>query len=102
MSLILVLYDLPQGATEVLEQAIWEVSESHWVANANALFVSSDMSVSYLSQHLRGALRRNGIAGPILVMRMAEDIATDGLPPDAASWLRQQVDLPMPRAARPN
>jgi len=90
MPLCLVLHDLPSGGAEVLEAAIWEVSESHWVVAANTLFVSSDVSVNYLSDHLRGALRRSGMQGWIMVLQAASDVVSAGLGEDAQAWLREQ------------
>ncbi len=90
MSLCLVLHDLPPGGSEILEAAIWEVSDSHWLPTADALLVSTGVSVGYLASHLRQALRRHGVEGSIVVLRTDSEVVSDGLPASAAAWLREQ------------
>lgn len=98
MSLCLVLHDLPPGGSEVLEAAIWEVSESHWLPTADALLVATEVSLGYLASHLRQALRRHGLEGPIVVLRTGSEVVSDGLPASAAAWLQEQSapDAPGP------
>ena len=98
MSLCLVLHDLPAGGTEILEAAIWEVSESHWLPTPDALLVATEVSVGYLASHLRQALRRHGLEGPMVVLRTGPEMVADGLPDRAAAWLHEQsaAEAPAP------
>ena len=96
MSLCLVLHDLPSGGAEVLESAIWEVSESHWLHTGDALLVATEVSVPYLASHLRGALRRSGMAGSLMVLRVGPDVVSDGLSESARSWVQEQAAEPVP------
>ena len=93
MPLCLVLHDLPAGGTEVLEAAIWEVSESHWTPMANALLVSSDLSVDYISSHRTRALRREHVNGTVLAMRADSREVAEGVAPEAVSWLHERAGL---------
>ncbi|UFN51104.1 hypothetical protein LPC08_11090 [Roseomonas sp. OT10] len=87
----MVLFDLPEGGAEAIEAAVWELSESHWMPMAHAMFVSCSVSASYLSSHLNAALRRAGLEGPTLVARVDSPVANAAVPPEAIRWLQEQA-----------
>ena len=60
---------------------------------ANALLVSSDLSVDYISSHLNRALRRENVSGTVLVMRADSRVVAEGVSPEAVAWLHEQVRL---------
>jgi hypothetical protein len=72
-----------------LQDAVWEVAESHWAAGNETLLVSSDLSSDYLLSHFRRALTRRGIPQPafLLVAPLGERPAMIGVPADAEGWM---------------
>ncbi|MFC3124556.1 hypothetical protein ACFOD4_05725 [Pseudoroseomonas globiformis] len=89
MSLLLVVHDQPAEGAQALEDAVWQLAESH-LTLPGALIVESGVSPRYLQEHLSGAMRRAGIAGPLLVTPVAE-ASWQGLSPEAEEWMRARL-----------
>jgi hypothetical protein len=100
MSLSLLIHR-PEGSAETVEEAraalrdaVWEVAEAHWSLGGDAVLVSSDLSPDYLLDHFRRALSRRGVPSPglLMVASVGPRAAWTGLPPEAATWLREALD----------
>ncbi len=74
-----------------LQDAVWEVAESHWAAAAGTMLVSSDLSSDYLLSHFRRALSRRGVPQPafLVVAPLAERPAMIGVPAEAEGWMEE-------------
>lgn len=100
MTLVLVVHHpdaAPDAAAEMrdaLRDAIWEVADAHWALGADAVLAATDLSPDYLLGHFRRAIARRGLSesGQLLVVPFAPRSAFIGLPPDAAAWVRDQLD----------
>ncbi|WP_426957420.1 hypothetical protein [Muricoccus radiodurans] len=90
MPLCLVVHDLAQPGAEVLEAAVWELSESHWMVGTS-MAVATGVSPEYLADHLRRALRRAGLDGMLLAVGLTGDMALDGLPGEGRRWMQEQA-----------
>ncbi|WP_419896800.1 hypothetical protein [Roseomonas sp. USHLN139] len=89
MPLLLVAHDqAPDGAT-ALEDAVWQLAESH-LTFPGSLLVESAVSARYLAEHLRGAMRRAGYDGALLVTPLAEPTLV-GLSSEAEAWIRARL-----------
>ena len=86
MTLCLVLHELPEGGAEAVEASIWELSESHCMLRGGML-VDTSVSPKYLLSHLRGALKRAGRDGKLLVTQVTQDVHMSGMDPDVANWV---------------
>ncbi|WP_376091454.1 hypothetical protein ACE7GA_21780 [Roseomonas sp. CCTCC AB2023176] len=85
MPLLLALHDGDAAAAAALEQAVWQLSESHWVFGTG-LLVLTGVSPAYLSTHLTRALEAAGSPASLLVTPLAENASLDGLPPEGRDW----------------
>ena len=96
MSLALVIHrpDAPAedaaGMRMAVRDAVWEVADAHWALSEDTLLVSCDLSPGYLVDHFRRALARRGYddGGLLFVTQVGPRAAWQGLPRDAAAWLR--------------
>lgn len=89
MPLLLVAHDQAPDGAATLEDAVWQLAESH-LTFPGSLLVESAVSPRYLVDHLRGAMRRAGLEGALLVT-MLEDPTLDGLSPEAEDWIRARL-----------
>lgn len=89
MPLLLVAHDQAPDGAAALEDAVWQLAESHLVL-PGSLLVESPVSARYLLDHLRGALRRVGKQGALLVMPV-QSADWDGLSADAEEWIRSRI-----------
>ncbi|HWL83634.1 MAG TPA: hypothetical protein VNR89_21990 [Roseomonas sp.] len=89
MPLLLVAHDQAPDGTAALEDAVWQLAESHLVLSGS-LIVESPVSPKYLLEHLRGALRRGGRSGALLVTPLTA-ASWDGLSADAEEWIRARM-----------
>ncbi|WP_137177175.1 hypothetical protein [Roseomonas sp. AR75] len=73
-----------------LQEAVWEVADSHWAPAEGALLVSCDLSAAYLVSHFRGGMARRGHKEPglLMVVPMNAESAWLGLPEDGEEWVR--------------
>jgi hypothetical protein len=84
----------PEVATsvrEIIQEAVWQVADTHWPAAPDVLLVASDLSPDYLADHFDRALARHGLraAALLLVTRLDRQAARwRGLPPEGEAWLR--------------
>ncbi|MBB5694011.1 hypothetical protein [Muricoccus pecuniae] len=90
MPLCLVLHDLPPGGTEVLEAAVWELSESHSMFGCGML-VDTSVSAGYLLSHLRGALIRAGLAGRLIIAPATSQLRSWGVEPEVEAWIAESL-----------
>ena len=92
MSLLITLHDGDRAVSDVLEDSIWQLSESHW-ALGTGLMVVTGVSPNYLSVHLSRALERAGLRAWLMVMHLDPEACLDGLPAEGRAWL--QAALPV-------
>lgn len=85
MALLLVAHDQTGEAAQTLEDAVWQLAESH-LALPGALLLESPVSPRYLLDHLRGTLRRAGRDGILLVSPL-QGACCAGLSAEAEEWL---------------
>jgi hypothetical protein len=78
---------------QALQEAVWEVADSHWAPTEEALVVSCDLSPAYLLSHFQAGLARRGHKQPglLLVVPMGREVAWMGLPPDGEAWMREAL-----------
>jgi hypothetical protein len=101
MTLHLVIHSppAPAGSPEeaairsALQEAVWEIADSHWSPADGSLLVATDLSPAYLVQHFRSGLGRRGCPDPglLLVVPVTDTAAWTGLPKDAEAWLKDVV-----------
>lgn len=95
MPICLVLHELG-GAGPAVEQAlvsaVYEVSSSHWRVAPSATLVGTDVSPSYLRDHLLRALADAGAPpGLMLVTPLAATAAWHGVPPEGEEWIKGEA-----------
>jgi hypothetical protein len=76
-----------------LQEAVWEVADSHWAPTEEALMVSCDLSPAYLLSHFKAGLARRGHKAPglLLVVPMGKEVASLNLAPDGETWMREAL-----------
>ncbi|KAA2214996.1 hypothetical protein [Teichococcus oryzae] len=89
MSLLLVSHDQDTPGAQLLEDAVWQLAESH-LTLPGSLIVESAVSAHYLLEHLRGALRRAGREGTLLITPIAS-AEWAGLSAEAEAWIRSRI-----------
>ncbi|MCQ4160756.1 hypothetical protein NON00_12545 [Roseomonas sp. GC11] len=89
MPLLLVAHDQTPDGASALEDAVWQLAESH-LTLPGSLLVESAVSARYLTEHLHSALRRAGLAGALVVMPVTEP-SWQGLSPEVEDWLRVRL-----------
>ncbi|WBV41761.1 hypothetical protein [Pseudoroseomonas cervicalis] len=89
MPLLLVAHDQPPAGAATLEDAVWQLAESHMTL-PGSLLVESAVSARYLVEHLRGAMQRAGLGGALLVTPLREP-SWDGLSSEAEEWIRHRL-----------
>lgn len=89
MPLLLVAHDQSPDGALALEDAVWQLAESH-LTLPGSLLVESAVSARYLVEHLRGAMRRAGLDGALLVTPVTT-ANWDGLSAEAGEWLRARL-----------
>ncbi|MXP61951.1 hypothetical protein E0493_01125 [Roseomonas sp. M0104] len=86
---MLVAHDQAPDGAAALEDAVWQLAESHLVL-PGSLVVESPVSPKYLLEHLRGALRRMGRDGALLIVPLTT-ASWAGLSTDAEEWIRARM-----------
>jgi hypothetical protein len=89
MSLLLVSHDQDAPGAQLLEDAVWQLAESHLILSGS-MIVESAVSGPYLLQHLQGALRRSGRDGTLIVTPISS-AEWSGLSPEAEAWIRGRL-----------
>lgn len=89
MPLLLVAHDQPPDGAAALEDAVWQLAESH-MALPGSLLVESAVSARYLLEHLRGAMHRAGLSGPLLITPVVSAV-WEGLSSEAEDWIRNRL-----------
>lgn len=89
MPLLLIAHDQPPEGAAALEDAVWQLAESH-LTLPGSLLVESAVSAPYLVEHLRGAMRRAGFGGALLVTPLSQP-SWDGLSAEAEEWIRSRL-----------
>lgn len=92
MPLLIALHDGDGGASETLEEAVWQLSESHW-SFGTGLMVVTEVSPAYLAQHLSEALDRAGLRASLLVTPLGPDACLEGLPEEGRAWLQAAIPV---------
>jgi hypothetical protein len=90
MALLLVAHDQASEGAQALEDAVWQLAESH-LALPGSLLIESPVSARYLADHLRSTLRRAGLEGALLVTALTQPIWS-GLSPEAEEWITARLD----------
>ncbi len=94
MSLALVIHDLPAGSTaaKVMFDAIYEIAPAHWAVTEGAVLAETEVSPTYLRDHLRRALQVKGEpACLLLVSRIGTNAVWSNLGSDGEAWLRDTL-----------
>jgi hypothetical protein len=96
MPICLVLHELGHAgpaAEQALFSAVFEVASSHWRVTPGATLVGTDVSPTYLRDHLLRALDDSG-APPalLLVTPLPAAAAWHGLPPEGEEWLEGEAN----------
>lgn len=96
MSICLVLHEPGLGgpkAEHAFFDAVFEIASSHWRVAPGATLLGTDLSPSYLRDHLRRAL--DGADAPpalLLVTPMPAGAAWHGLPLEGEAWIAGERD----------
>ncbi|MBI0432639.1 hypothetical protein [Roseomonas sp. KE0001] len=89
MPLLLVAHDQAADGALALEDAVWQLAESH-LTLPGSLLVETAVSPRYLNEHLLGAMRRADLQGTLLVVPVAAP-SWSGLSPEAEEWIRARL-----------
>lgn len=92
MPLLMALHDADDAVSRALEEAVWQLSESHWTFGTG-LMVKTGVSPAYLSAHLARALERADLRANLLVAPLGPDACLDALPEEGRTWLRASLPV---------
>ena len=96
MPICLVLHEPGLGgpaAEHAFFDAVFEVASSHWRVMACATLLGTDLSPTYLRDHLKRALDgANAPAGLLVVTPLADAAAWHGIPPEGEAWIAGEAD----------
>lgn len=93
MPLLIALHDGDDAVRDVLEESVWQLSESHWTFGTGLMVVTA-VSPTYLSRHLSRTLERAGLSAALMVTRLDPEACLDALPPEGQAWLRASLPVP--------
>lgn len=89
MPLLLIAHDQAADGALALEDAVWQLAESH-LTLPGSILVETAVSPRYLVEHLRGAMRRGGLEGSLLITPVTAP-AWDGFSAEAEEWIRARL-----------
>lgn len=97
MPICLVLHELGHAgpaAEQALFSAMFEVASSHWRVATGATLVGTDVSPSYLRDHLVRALDDAGAPPSLMLVTPlpADRAAWHGIPPEGEDWLAGEAE----------